>query len=86
MLIIRAGIHKMLVRKANREDHNQTTSSDSIFPNHEGFQPLKRQEKMHLKISSAGDVCYKELPNITDNLSTEANSLDPEQTAPIGAV
>ena len=26
------------------------------------------------------------LPNITDELSIEANSVDPEQTAPIGAV
>ena len=41
---------------------------------------------MHLKISSAEVVCCKELPNITDELSIEANSVDPEQTAPIGAV
>ena len=26
------------------------------------------------------------MPNITDELSIEANSMDPEQTAPIGAV
>ena len=26
------------------------------------------------------------MPNITDKLSIEANSVDPEQTAPIGAV
>ena len=47
---------------------------------------LKRQEKMYLKMSSAEVVCCKELPNITDQLSIEANSVDPEQTAPIGAV
>ena len=43
---------------------------------------------MHLKILSAEVVCCKELPRITDKLSTciEANSVDPEQTAPIGAV
>ena len=41
---------------------------------------------MHLKMSSAEVVCCKQLPNITDELSIEANSLDPEQTAPIGAV
>ena len=41
---------------------------------------------MHLKMSSAEVVCCKQLPNITDKLSIEANSLDPEQTAPIGAV
>ena len=41
---------------------------------------------MHLKISSAEVVCCKYLPSITDQLSIEANRLDPEQTAPIGAV
>ena len=41
---------------------------------------------MHLKMSSAVVVCCKKLPSITDNLSIEANSVDPEQTAPIGAV
>ena len=35
---------------------------------------------------SAEFVCCKKLPNITDLLSLEANSVDPEQTAPIGAV
>ena len=46
-------------------------------------------KKMHLKISSAEVVCCKYLPSITDKLSIEANSVDPEQTsqtAPIGAV
>ena len=37
-------------------------------------------------MSSAKVVCCKKLPNITDKLSIEANSVDPEQTAPIGAV
>ena len=37
-------------------------------------------------MSSAEVVCCKYLPNITDELSIEANSVDPEQTAPIGAV
>ena len=41
---------------------------------------------MHLKMWSAEVVCCKYLPNITDILSLEANSVDPEQTAPIGAV
>ena len=44
------------------------------------------RKKMHLKMSSAEVVCCKQLPNITDELSIEANSVDPEQTAPIGAV
>ena len=42
--------------------------------------------KMHLKISAAEVVCCKYLPNITDELSIEANSVDPDQTAPKGAV
>ena len=37
-------------------------------------------------MSSAEVVCCKYLPNITNELSIEANSVDPEQTAPIGAV
>ena len=37
-------------------------------------------------MSSAEVLCCKQLPNITDKLSIEANILDPEQTAPIGAV
>ena len=35
---------------------------------------------------SAEAVCCKKMPNITDKLSIESNSVDPEQTAPIGAV
>ena len=30
MLIFRAGIHKMLVRIANREDPDQTASSEAV--------------------------------------------------------
>ena len=37
-------------------------------------------------MSSAEVVCFKSSPSITDKLSIEANSVDPEQTAPIGAV
>ena len=37
-------------------------------------------------MSSAEIVCCKYLPNITDELSIEANSMAPEQTAPKGAV
>ena len=37
-------------------------------------------------MSSAEVVCCKQLPYITDELSIEANSVDPEQTAPSGAV
>ena len=41
---------------------------------------------MHLKMLSAEVVCCKLLPNVTDELSIEANRVDPEQTAPKGAV
>ena len=41
---------------------------------------------MHLKMSSAEVVYCKQLHSITDELCTEANSVDQEQTAPIGAV
>ena len=41
---------------------------------------------MHLKMSSDEVVPCKWLPSITDELSIEVNSVDPEQTAPIGAV
>ena len=40
---------------------------------------------MNLEVSSAKDVCCKKWPNITDKLSIKANSVDPEQTAPIGS-
>ena len=50
------------------------------------LNPYSAKEKMHLKMSSAEIVCCKQLPNISDELSIEANSVDPEQTAPIGAV
>ena len=37
-------------------------------------------------MSSAEVICCKLLLNITDELSKEQNSVDSEQTAPIGAV
>ena len=39
---------------------------------------------MYLKMSSAEVVCCKWLPSITNELSIEANSVYPEQTAPMG--
>ena len=50
------------------------------------INPLNAKETMHLKMSSAEVVCCKLLPHITDELSIEANSVDAEQTAPIGEV
>ena len=37
-------------------------------------------------MSSAEVICCKYLLSITEELSIEANNVDPEQTAPIGAV
>ena len=50
------------------------------------LNPQSAKKKVHLKMSSAEVVCCKELPNIADELDLEANSMDSEQTAPIGAV
>ena len=50
------------------------------------INPLSAKKKMHLKMSSAEVVCRKKLPCITDESSIEANSVDPEQTAAMGAV
>ena len=47
---------------------------------------LKAQRKNALKMSSAEVVGCKLSPYITDELSIEANSVDPVQTAPIRAV
>ena len=53
----------------------------------QGFLILKAQrKKLHLKMSSAEVICCKLLPYIIDELSIEANSVDPEHTASIGAV
>ena len=49
------------------------------------FNPYSAKKKMHLEMSSTEVVCCKQLPSITDELSIEANSVDPEQTAPIGS-
>ena len=40
---------------------------------------------MYLKMSSAEVVCCKLLPNITYELSIEANNVDPEQTEQTGS-
>ena len=45
-----------------------------------------RKKCIDLKMSSAEVVCCKYCLTLLTNLSIEANSVDPEQTAPIGAV
>ena len=42
--------------------------------------------QLHLKMSSAEVVCCKLFSTLLPILSIEANSMDPDQTAPIGAV
>ena len=49
---------------------------------HYQINPDGAKKKMHLKMSSAEVVRCKYLPSITDELSIEANSVAPEQTAP----
>ena len=49
-------------------------------------QPLKRQEKMHLKMSSVYVVCWIFLQTFQTYFGIQANSVDPDQTAPKGAV
>ena len=58
----------------------------SVMPQVKVHLTLKRPRKMHLKMSSAEVVCCKKLSNITNELSIVANNVDPEQTAPVGAV
>ena len=50
------------------------------------FLGLALTLKAPRKNASENVVCCKSLPNFTDKLSIKANSVDPEQTAPIGAV
>ena len=50
------------------------------------LNPYSAKKIMLLKMSSTEVVCCKQLPNITDELSIEANRVNPEQTAPIGEV
>ena len=76
---------KEFFKKVDFEKNQQRTKSLQNFPDGKS-KPLKRQEKIHLKMSSAEVVCCKLLPNNSHELSIEANSVDPEETAPIGAV
>ena len=48
--------------------------------------PLKCQENLHLKISSVYVVCWIFLQTFQSYFCIQANSVDPDQTAPKGAV
>ena len=48
--------------------------------------PESAMKKMHLENVVCWSRLLQKMPNITDELSIEVNSVDPEQTAPIGAV
>ena len=41
---------------------------------------------MHLKMTSAEVICCIYLLTLLTNVSVEANSVEPDQTAPVGAV
>ena len=49
-------------------------------------KPLKRQENLHLKMSSVYVVCWIILQTFQTYFCIQANSVDPDQTAPRGAV
>ena len=51
-----------------------------------GKLTLKRQEKLHLKMSSVYVVCWIFLQTSQSYFCIPANSVDPDQTAPKGAV
>ena len=63
---------------------------DPAEDNHQAPSRVWLTFKAPRKKASENVVCWSRLlqilPNITDELSIEANSVDPEQTAPIGAV
>ena len=59
-----------------------TNPLNPLWIRHCTYRRLKRQEKN----ASENVVCCKLLPSITDALNIEANRVDPELTAPIGAV
>ena len=50
------------------------------------FKPLKCQENLHLKMSSVYVVCWIFLQVFQTYFCIQANSVDPDQTAPRGAV
>ena len=47
---------------------------------------FKAPAKMHLKMSSAELICFIYLLTSLTNVSLQANSVDPDQMAPSGAV
>ena len=71
---------------ADQNAHLRSLISAFVKRSLESLTLKAPRKKMHLKMSAAEVVCFKYLPNITDKLSIEANSADPDQTAPIGAV
>ena len=50
------------------------------------LKPLKCQENLHLKMSSVYAVCWIFLQSFQTYFCIQANSVDPDQTAPRGAV
>ena len=50
------------------------------------FLSLKIPAKVHLEMLSVKVVCCKLLLSYLTNLKIKTNSVDPDQTAPLGAV
>ena len=72
----------LIISKSPNETHDPKGQENKIYTIVKGRETKSAKKKMHLKMLSAEVICCKYLPNITDNLSIEANSVDPEQTAP----
>ena len=58
--------------------------TDSVFFSY--LKPLKRQEQLHMKMSSVYVICWIFLQTFQTYFCIQANSVDPDQTAPKGAV
>ena len=70
MLVIRVGIHKMLVRIANREDANQTTSGSALF-----------SQQLINDISDTFTVYSNDKQEMSQSQSTDHPAVSEEQRA-----
>ena len=76
------GFLKEIFENINFEKDQQMTKHHEIFPSMQWDKVLLALKapwkNMHLKMLSAGVVYCKKLPNFTDELSIEANSVNQE--------
>ena len=62
--------------------HNMLSANPSLYT----VYPLKHQENLHLKMSSVYVVCWTFLQTFQTYFCKQANCVDPDQTAPKGAI